>query len=204
MRLRLCGKVLASPALVFLRLLALDTKLLGQVNLTPPGSGDFGLLKNGTKLAWPAALQKERFRSDREKVSAGLAQCFRRAISKRKDFGLTARKVVGRTVATELERVVRRLGEGLREEVADLSPSQYIEARRYLNQLADGLKVLNSPAAGKFADGTHAAQSGSVAELVEHLRRHALQFAPAARGEEKAYRDLYEALAAYRAGLAPR
>jgi hypothetical protein len=175
----------------------LDAGLLRRVNLAPPGGGNFALLKGGGKLRWTVALREERFRGDREQVTKLVGKALR-------DLKRDPTKAVRKSIIADLAGALRRLGDGLAEEVADLSPSQYIEARRYLNQLGEAVKVLQSPGAGRFVEGTYAARGSSVAELVEHLRQHSLGFAPAVQGEEKAYRDLYDALAAYRAGLTPR
>ena len=60
---------------------------------------------------------------------------------------------------------------------------------------------MRSPMLGKYLDGTYSARGASVADLVEYLRRHSLEFAPAVHGQEKDYLALYRELDAYRARL---
>jgi hypothetical protein len=175
----------------------LSSALLRQINLALPGGANFGLLRNGGRLNWPVALTRDRFRKDRDKVGELVV----RSLQTLKE---DPTKQVPRRVASELETGVKSLEAGLRAEVADLSPSEYLEARRFLNQFREAIQALTGPAAVRFIDGTYNARGVSVEELVGHLRQHSLEFAPAVRGQEKAYQELYRALATYHRGLVPR
>src|SRR5262249_39314344 len=81
-----------------------------------------------------------------------------------------------------------------------LSPSQYIQARRYLRQVDQAVKLLGDKNAAKhFEEWT--AKGKTVAELLNHMLTQGLEFAPATAGNEAAYTALYQALRAYEAGL---
>jgi hypothetical protein len=172
----------------------LDPAILKQINLAPPDSGNFGLLCGDKQLTWPTALGGEKHLEARNKVEGLLLRAVR---SLKQD----PTKPVQKSVLADLEKGVKQLGDELAEEVGDLSPTEYIQARRHLNFIAAGVTALKNPSAGRFVDGTYAARGKSVAELADHLQRNGLRFVPAVPGQEAAYRTLYERLKAYHAGL---
>src|SRR5262249_35304356 len=147
------------------------------VNVAPPGGGNFGLLRNEGQLTWPNPFDREMLRGNRQTVDGLLIMAVR---SLRKG----PKQAVDPGVLAGLEGGIKRLTERLTQEVNEIPRSQYLEARRYLNHLADAVRALKSPAVGKFLDGTYAARGNSVEELVEHLRGHALEFAAAVPGQE--------------------
>ena len=87
----------------------------------------------------------------------------------------------------------------LAADAGDLSPSAYIESRRYLGQLDQALKALEDPNASKYFNGSWKARGQNVAELIDHLKNRGLRFAPATPGKEAAYTALYNALRNYEA-----
>jgi hypothetical protein len=79
----------------------------------------------------------------------------------------------------------------------DLSLSHLIEAKRFLEQLQEGIRLLYSPNGVNYLNDVYAARGSSVAEVVEHMRTNGLSVAPAAGGDEDAYVGLYNALITY-------
>jgi len=175
----------------------LDATLLRRINVGPPDGGNFGLLAAGKKLTWPKTLREEKFQGDSAKVEGLLMRA-------RTDLQQDPTKPVSKKVLVDLDGGIKRLVNTLDQEVNDLTPFQYIEARRYLNQVRNTVTALKNPSAGRFVDGTFAAQGKSVAELTHYLRRQGLRFNSAVEGQEEAYRSLFESLKAYHAGLASR
>ena len=96
-----------------------------------------------------------------------------------------------------------KLNVRLNDSVNDLSPSQYIEARRYLNQVGDAIAALSDPKVGAYFNQSWAGKARNVAELVNFLSRSGLRFAPATPGDEPAYNALWRALADFDAGMQP-
>ena len=174
----------------------LDAALLAHINLTSERGGNFGLLKNGGKLNWPPIFADKSFRGDRARTEEIIGTALRQ-------LRTDPTKPLGNPMTEELAATVKRLLGSLMEKVGDLSPSEYITARRHLNRLQDAVRVLGNPDAAKYLDGTYAARGETMADLVEHMKRQGLRFAPAVPGEEKAYQALYAALVKYRAGLPP-
>src|SRR5262249_51462072 len=107
-----------------------DEVALRKINLSRLG-GSARLLRAGG-LKWPAALQGDGYREDR----LALERLFREAA-----------RGVGR-VAPETLRDARaayqRMVAGLTENINELSPAQYIEAKRFLNQINEALAALAS------------------------------------------------------------
>jgi hypothetical protein len=165
------------------------------LNLTDGSSrGNPGLLKDTDKLGdistWPAALQERQYDEQRKRLVRNL----RLAAAALKD-----RETPDRATLKDLRAGYRALSEGLEASVRELSPSQYIEARRFLNQVRDATRALADPKV------TSRAPTGqTVAELVDYMRSNGLEFAPATAGDERAYNALYNALRSFERSLASR
>jgi hypothetical protein len=162
--------------------------VVGKINVTGGrGDGNLGVLKNHSRSAWPAAVQRlANAKADRERFDAQLSQAVHQAVSVRLDVA----------VLKELEGALDRLEAQVAGNVADLSPAQYLEARRYLNGLRSGLKVLQRPDAAQYLLGENVARGATVAELVRHMAERGMQFAPATTGDEAAYVALHRAFVA--------
>lgn len=172
----------------------LDPDTLRHVNLAPAGvAGNAGLLQNGGKVNWPLALEGGDFQADRERLDALLPDAVRQAKANDRVDAATLRDV---TAAAD------RVGRALRESIKDIPPAQHMEARRFLGSLEDALRVLRSPNAGKYLNGTFAAQGKTVPDLIEYMKNNGLRFAPAVTGGESAYLALHQALADYDAAVA--
>jgi len=172
---------------------------LDSVNLTDKtGQGNTVMLKAETKdgklaLHWPSAFETPGFAEPAKQLTQSLGEAV--ASLKKKE----------RPVATTLKDVqsnFRILNDKLAATAStdELSPSQYIEAKRYLRQLDQAIKALNDPKASNYFDDWKA-RGKTVAELVDHMMKNGLEFAPAASGDEAAYSALYLAMRAYEGGL---
>jgi hypothetical protein len=163
----------------------LDDDLLRQINVTTGTGGNVALLKNDGQLSWPLALSGEDFAPERQDLERKLPEALKQAQNNKVAAGLL------KDMSSDVERMLDRLG----QMISDLTPSQYIEAKRYLNQLGDALRLLQSPDAMNYVTGKYSAKGKNVGELVKNMS--GLRFAPAAPGEEKAYGELYQALTQY-------
>jgi hypothetical protein len=173
----------------------LDEDALKSINLTAGDSrANAGLLKDDGKLQWPRPLQGDDFTENRTRLSRLLEE----AVQKLK-FNPNAPVPPG--LLTDMRNDLDALNRRLNGSVGDLSPSQYIEARRYLNQVRDALAALSDPKAGACLNPSWAGKAKNVAELVNFLSRSGLRFAPATPGDEPAYAALYRALADFDAGM---
>jgi hypothetical protein len=179
------GKKVDLPAI------PLDEDMLRQINVVGEGGGNAGLLRNEGRFSWPLALvdlppadkTKELRSKIEERIQAAITQA--------------ANNKVEPSVLKDLNHSVRELQNYLSASVNDLPTSQYIEAKRFLSNLEDGVLVLGKPNAGNYFNRKFAAKGKTIQDLVEHMARNGLRFAPAVAGDESAYQALHSALAAY-------
>jgi len=171
----------------------LEEDTLKHINLSDGASnGNVGLLKDGGKLTWPAALQEAAFEEPRERLSKNL----RLAVFKLKEKDpLTPAEL--NNIEADYKALSTRLGDSADE----LTAAQYIESKRYLNQVGLAIKALRNPKVANHFNNTWNAKGKTVAELVDHMRKEGLRFAPAAPGDEASYTSLYQALRAFESDL---
>lgn len=171
----------------------LDEEVLRHVNLSGGTSaGSVGMLKDGVKLPWPDGLQDQQFDEARKRLTRNLRQ----AVDTLKD-----KEPIPEALMKDIRGDNKALADKLAESANDLSPAQYVEARRFLNQLNGAIKALADPKVANYFNNTWNARGKSVAEMISHLTREGLTFAPAAPGDEAAYRAVYQALRAFDASL---
>jgi len=177
----------------------LDAKVLQNINVGPKGTGggSGGLIKqlpeNGT-LRWPLAFRTEPFKTevqrDVDKINDNLATAVADAKNEHTDASVMA----------ELRDARERLAEKLKENSPDLPMDQYIDARRFLDNLGGAIRLLKESNAGKYLGGDLAATGKTVKDLVKYMKGHGLEFKPAVDGQENEYVSLHHALAAYDIG----
>jgi hypothetical protein len=174
----------------------LEAKVVQGLNVTRGRPwGHLGLLLAGKGLRWPEALRASAFDVERKRLDAVLSQATRQA-----EEG----KVRSATVE-DLGKGTAGLKRLLDEQVNEVTPSQYIEARRFLLGLDETVRALQGPDVRDYLVATRElAAAKTAAELVKYLADHRLQFAPAPPGREEAYPILYRALADYAGGVGER
>jgi hypothetical protein len=188
--------VLTSPRPLDGPTIPVDGNVLRGINLnTKTTRGSLGLLKDGGKLDWPGTLQDAPYDEPRNSFT--------------KHFDVVARGLESGSGAPSRAQI-KQLNEDLLSlsglldgQVKDLSPSDYIGSRRFLNQLKDTLKALSDPGLVRNSATRLPPTIRSIPELVGYLRNNGLAFAPAiATGDEPAYTTLYSALRAYEGAVA--
>jgi hypothetical protein len=170
----------------------IDENALKQINWSTSSGGNLGALKplrdpNGS-LRWPNSLIGETFKDDTQRID----KLARGAVQ----LALQQGKVDPATIK-DLRNAVNDLNAKISGPNADLSASQWIEARRFLNQLSSAITALEQPDVGDQISGKVAVQARTVKELVNELNKRGLNFAPAVSGDESAYVALYNALSSY-------
>jgi hypothetical protein len=172
-------------------ILAEDT--LKQTNLTDGTShSNVGMLKEGGNLEWPEPLKDAQF----DKLRARLARNLRVAVDQ-----LKHNDPLEASLVKDIKSDFKELNKVLNDTAGDLSPAQYIESKRFLNQLSEAIRALSDPKVVNHFNGKWAARGKNVAELVSFMTKEGLIFAPAAPGGEAAYNALYLALRNYEASL---
>jgi len=174
----------------------LDEDMLRHINVNTGKGGNVGLLKDGGKLQWPLSLQRPEFAEARKTLTQLLPDAIQQV-----QFNNPLSPAILKDIQTSLQILNDTLNKEVNAANSDLSASQYIDARRYLNQLNDGFKALQDPNAPNFFNKKWSARGKTVAELIKNMDLGGLEFAPATSGDEGPYRALYNALAAYDTGM---
>jgi hypothetical protein len=171
----------------------LDPDMLRQVNLVGAGSaGSVALLKDRGRLTWPLVLQGPEYEVPRTRLSA-LATA---AIDQ-----LRLNNPVGPATLRDMQADVQRMSDTLLRNVGNVSPTEYVEAKRFLGGLESAIRALQDPNVGNQLNQNWTPRAQNVAELVDFLSQRGLRFAPATPGDEPAFRNLHQRMAAYDAAM---
>ncbi|MFO0878415.1 MAG: hypothetical protein U0840_13840 [Gemmataceae bacterium] len=171
----------------------LEEDTLKHINLNGGTSaGNVGILRGGVNLNWPESLQEGGFDEPRKRLTRNL----RTAVDTIKD-----REPIPPALRKDIQGDFKTINDKVSESADDMSPAQYIESRRFLNQLNSAIKALSDPKVGNYFNNTWNARGKNVGEMVENMTREGLTFAAATSGDEAAYRSLYQALRAYEAAM---
>jgi hypothetical protein len=170
----------------------LDEDNLRKINVTSGTGGNIGLLRDGGQLQWPPALQRKEFTDAEETLKKLLPDAVNQ---------VKFNNPLPGGLRKDIQASLDSLNDTLYRSISDLSPTQYIEARRYLNFLADGFRALQDPNAANYLNNKWAAKGKTVAELVKYMADNGLRFAQATPGDEAAYVALHMALVAYDDGI---
>jgi hypothetical protein len=173
-------------------LVPLDEDLLRHVNLTTgTTTAGPGLFRDGGKLQWPLVLRKRQFADEKAKITELAPLCVKQA--------MTGEIADGTLV--DLTAAVDTLRLKVDAAINDLTPTEYVQASRYVKELKNTVQSMQDPNVVNQFNGKYAPQGGNVAQLVEQMTRQGLKFAPANPGDEPSYTALYQALLSYDMGL---
>jgi hypothetical protein len=174
-----------------------EPAVLPLITVTDGISFGQGLLSQGpAALTWPFAIEGFAFfDAGRKRMDKAMRQAIEQSRSGKRVEAL---------LISEMSTTLDELRATLRAHIHDLTPSQGVQARRFLNELHETIRTLQRPNAANFASGKWAARGDTVAELVLNLTRDGLRFAPAVLGSEFAYNSLYQSLRQYEGALAQR
>jgi hypothetical protein len=172
----------------------LNEDVVNHLNLQVGDStGNVGLLKKNGDLEWPESLLGGAFKEGRERINALIHTAHRSVASGKNPDAATL---------NDLQDQYRKLRETLDNNVSELKPDEYIEAKNYLRQIANTITALKDPNIGKQFSDDWKPKASSVHDLVKHMREKGLLFAPAVTDQDQAaYVALYHALAAFDAGM---
>jgi len=166
----------------------LDAKLLRRINVMRIKDGvDLSLLRISGPLPWPSTLQASAYAAGRKQVETLLPEAAKQL--KKGEFK--------EQTISDLTRAVNGLGEKLNQEINEMPPTEFLEARRFLRGLKETAEVLRKPNVRElYAENEDLAKEcNTVASLLRYLEKKELQFALPSPGDEAAYRELERALA---------
>jgi hypothetical protein len=176
----------------------IDQAILPSINVVTGGSnGNIGVLKHphptlpqgrgrvGWGISWPATLSGPEFETERQRIDSSIPKII--------DEAINAEAVDLQDLAGALASMRGRLA----AKITEVPASEYIRAKRILNDLNDAVRLLRQADAGNYFNQTYVAKGQTVAQLVQYMTRNNLRFAPAVVGDEAAYLVLHRALAEY-------
>ncbi len=170
----------------------LSPEVVQHINLTTGTTyGGTGLLKNGGKLTWPYILRQSMFTDDRNQLNQQLQTAVKEAQSGE----------VSVEVLNDIGASLKQLEQTIDARVMDITPTQYVQATRYLRELKESYKVLQQSNVAKLFRPNWTAQGSSVAELVKQMTQQGLRFAPAVSGDETYYTSLHRSMVDYDIGI---
>jgi len=162
---------------------------LKQINVTGAGSGqNIGVLSDPGKMDWPLALRGPAQKTLNDQIV--------------KVIGDTLKGTLDYAEYTQVQKGVDALQNDAKTKwnAEQIDSGMYLDCKRFLESVRNGLAVLPQPDAAKYFNGGYAAQGNTVAELASNMSRQGLRFAPALPGEESAYFGLYSSFLDYAAG----
>ena len=171
----------------------IDEEVLQRINVTSPTdtTSSVGLLRDEGNLVWPQALMVHEFELPRKHLTQVLADVVQ---------GLKFNNPVKSGDITDLKTDLDQLRKLV--DKSELSPTDYIAAKTYLDQVDASIRALQNPNVANYFNYKFSAKN--VAEVVDNMSSKGLQFAPAAPGDSWAYKVLHQAMAAYDTALGPQ
>jgi hypothetical protein len=156
-------------------------------------AGNVGMLKKNGDLEWPESLLGGAFKEGRERINTLIHTAHRSVASGKNPDPATL---------NDLQDQFRLLRDTLDNNVSELKPDEYIEAKNFLRQIGSTITALKDPDIGKQFNDDLKPKARSVHDLVKYMRDKGLMFAPAVTDQDQAaYVALYHALAAFDAGM---
>src|SRR5262249_12906770 len=132
----------------------IDPAILPRISVTDGSSFGQGILGQGPTLTWPFAIKGfDFFDAGRKRMDRAMGQAIKQSMSsERADAKLIA----------EMLSAHDDLRATLTAHIRDLTPTHGIQARRFLNELRETIRTLQSPSATHFATGKWAARGDTV------------------------------------------
>jgi hypothetical protein len=168
----------------------LDDEVMKHINLSATLGPTTALLKDGGKLKWPFALRDTPFDADRQKIGDSIARATVEAMSDELSPA-TVRSMRGSLA--DLEAKLDRMA-------PEMSLTDSMQARRYLDELKGTARALEQPTASASLMKKWDPQARSVGELVAYMTKNGLRFSPALQGEDNYYRSLHHSMVTFNYG----
>jgi hypothetical protein len=165
-----------------------DGQVLQRINMTGGMSdSSLGQIRDGGRVHWPLGLAGDEFQSTRSEIDGLCAQAFQQVQS----------GAVSPATIQKLIRATDALSSKLRQNVAEISPNDYIAARRFVSDMNGTIRALSDPNVAGNSAPRWPPSGTTVSEMTQQMTRQGLRFAPAVPGDEAAYTALHRAMVAY-------
>jgi hypothetical protein len=167
----------------------IPAEILRQLNITAGNNGSLGILKDNGRFNWPLALL------DDEVVSK----------AKRDDIQIQAEQLVKQALGgtldpntyKDLRANINLIREKLPEKITSIPGTEYMQAKRFLENFDEALNALQKPNVAKaYLDfQKFTTKDRTLPELVAYMTKYGMSFAPSSPGDEAAYEAVYSNLA---------
>jgi hypothetical protein len=165
----------------------LSEDVLKSINVIK-NAGNLGLLRDDAKFNWPVAFLDVLSPDEQRKIELTTQTLLHRAFKEQLDANLVK----------ELTNLLNNTRDKLAKKVNDIPTTQYLEAKRFLNDFDDARIALERGEAPVYQEyKKFIAKGRTVQELVDYLITNGLKLAPATTRDEGAYRALYSAMVAF-------
>ncbi len=188
---RILDELRKRPSLPNAGSITVESEWLAHIHVTVDGRGNMGLLKDD-RIFWPPLLMRSDFQPTRERIDELLARAKEKALSSQSNARIDPEllRELRLCVAACKRHVDNEVASGVEDPA--WNTRHYIEARRFLKHVSDAIFVLEKPDAAMYLQPLRGA---TVAELVAHMKKEGIRFAPATVGCERYYIALHRALA---------
>lgn len=166
----------------------LQPRLLEETRFGTPAGEALNLVRQSRRLPFPAAFAAPELADLRDLLEKDLA-----AVS----APVLTGKPADPTKLAKLEETLKRVEAAAAPVIRNQSFEDAIVSRKFLNQFGTAVRGLKANGGAGLVVPTWATEGASVAELVKHMTKFKLRFAPAPLGGESTYFALHRALAAY-------
>jgi hypothetical protein len=166
----------------------LPPQVLDEVRFAGPAGETVNLLRQSGRLPFPAAFDEAALRDLRNALERDFA-----AVA----APLLAGKPLEVVKLTTLEATLKKMEAAAPAVIRDLSFQEAVAARRFLNQLASAVRTLKAGGITGLVNPAWSTEGTSVANLVKHMTKYKIQFAPALEGNEPTYLALHRSLSTY-------
>ncbi len=150
------------------------------------------VLKDRGTLQWAAVLQRAAYKEARENINSLMKTVYENA---------TEGKAPSDAILRDLRDNLRKMQDTLNNNVDQLTPDEYIQARRYLSHVENAINALKNVQTVRLLNDPWKTKVKTVSDLVRIMSAKGLQFVPATPRDEAAYEALFRALAVFDAGL---
>ncbi len=171
--------------------ITLSEDVLMQLNVSASNVG-LGVLRNDGRVSWPLSVQEVLTAEQMKTLEVQAQALVQGAVKGKIDPN------VFRDFGAELDRIY----DNVVKRVNELAGPQYLETKRFLNDLKDARTALDKGEAQRqWQYQKFVAGGKSIQDVVDFMITKGLTFAPATAQDEAAYRAFYSAMVAFDVAL---
>jgi hypothetical protein len=172
----------------------LSQEVLRGINLTDKTTrSNLTLAKDEGKINWTDTLEGAAYDEIRNRFSKNFADAMQ---------GSQDGQPPSRAKLNDLRADLKKLNEKLDDQVANISPDDYIRSSRILTTLRNNVNGLSDPRLCKACNNNWRKNISTVGGLVYYCQQNGVEFGPAsAPGDQPAYTTTYYLLRNYERGL---